>query len=242
MQHGGVAQWCRRLTQSAILGGLALSTIVFAIGAGEASVEPTALRARSGPSAFEVFSANARLPEGGEAVVASHEPVDLIDRTALAVSRSFGREPLGCSGVVTDVGPNGRLPDSALCDLWQAPFRDRPDAVVSLFALNDAYLAAFGTDMCISSAYRDIEAQLALDARKGALAAPAGTSNHGWGLAVDFCKSTYDGERGQWLHDVGPAFGWENPDWAHAGGAGPYEPWHWEFAAAVADLQSQGWG
>lgn len=163
-----------------------------------------------------------------------------MDRDAVLVSRSAERTPRGCSGVVTAVGPNGRLPDSALCDLWQAPFRDRPDAVVALFALNDLYRVKFGVDMCLSSAYRDFEQQRALDAQKGGLAAPAGTSNHGWGLAVDLCESVYTGESGRWLHEVGPAFGWENPAWAHAGGNGPFEPWHWEYAEAVAALERGG--
>lgn len=61
-----------------------------------------------------------------------------------------------CTGVVTDIGTNGRLPAAALCDLWRAPYQDRADAVVSLFALNDAYRAAFGRDMCLSSGYRDL--------------------------------------------------------------------------------------
>lgn len=218
---------------------MALSTVAFAAGPIEAAAEPSVLARVSGLSAYEVLSSTEPIPEGGEGVLAKHGRPVLLDRSAVAVSRSLDRAPLGCSGVVTEVGPNGRLPDSALCDLWQAPFRDRPDAVVSLFELNDAYRAVFGTDMCLSSAYRDIEAQLALDAQKGALAAPAGTSNHGWGLAVDFCETTYAGERGRWLHEVGAAFGWENPDWAHAGGAGPYEPWHWEFAEAVAEMQGK---
>lgn len=174
--------------------------------------------------------------------MADHRLPRYPDRDALPTSRSLDRSSLGCSGVVTETGPNGRLPDSALCDLWQDPFRDRPDAVVALFALNEGFRAKFGTDMCLSSAYRDIEQQRALRAQKGGLAAPAGVSNHGWGLAVDFCESTYTGERGRWLHEVGPVFGWENPDWAHAGGNGPYEPWHWEYAKAVAALDETGGG
>lgn len=224
--------------RATLLGAMAVSTAAFAAGRLPGPVEPLARAAPAGLTAFEVLSSTEPTVEGGEAVLADHGTVTVADRAVISVSHSVDRAPLGCSGVVTEVGPNGRLPDSALCDLWQAPFKDRPDAVVSLFELNDAYRAAFGSDMCISSAYRDIEEQLALKARKGSLAASAGTSNHGWGLAIDFCEVTYTGERGRWLHEVGAVFGWENPDWAHAGGAGPYEPWHWEFAEAVAELQA----
>jgi hypothetical protein len=31
------------------------------------------------------------------------------------------------------------------------------------------------------------------------------------------------------LRDNATAYGWENPDWALAGGSGQYEPWHWEY-------------
>ncbi len=219
---------------------MVLSTVAFAARPFEPPAELPTSAPPQGLTAYEVLSSDARPTEGGEAVLADHGTAPLADRAAFSVSRSADRAPLGCSGIVTETGPNGRLPDSALCDLWQAPFRDRPDAVVALFELNDAFRAAFGSDMCLSSAYRDFEEQLALDARKGGLAAPAGASNHGWGLAIDLCESAYTGERGRWLHDVGPIFGWENPDWAHAGGAGPFEPWHWEFADAVAALETRG--
>jgi hypothetical protein len=155
-------------------------------------------------------------------------------------SRSFAREALlGCDGVATGEGENGRLPASELCDLWQRPYQDRADAVVALDALNDSFKARFGTNMCLSSGYRDLEAQAALRARKGAIAAPAGQSNHGWGLAIDFCPSTYTGLPGRWLQAVGPVFGWSNPEWAQRRGSGSFEPWHWEFAAAVAEKDSQ---
>lgn len=101
-----------------------------------------------------------------------------------------------CDGIVTDPGTNGRVPDAELCDLWQRPYKDRADAAVALFALNDEYAAVFGEPMCLTSAYRTYEEQAALRRKKGGIAAPAGLSNHGWGLAVDFCSQTYTGERG----------------------------------------------
>jgi len=156
-------------------------------------------------------------------------------------SRSLAREALpGCDGITRGDGENGRLPASELCDLWQRPYQDRADAVVALEALNDAFRVRFGTDMCLSSAYRDFEAQASLRASKGSIATPAGQSNHGWGLAVDLCPSTYGGQPGEWLHDVGPVYGWSNPDWAHRGGGGSFEPWHWEFASAVAQMAARG--
>ena len=147
-----------------------------------------------------------------------------------------------CDGIVTDPGTNGRVPDAELCDLWQRPYRDRADAAVSLFALNDVYTAAFGEPICLTSAYRTYEEQAVLRRKKGAIAAPAGLSNHGWGLAVDFCSETYTGERGDWLWDNAATFGWENPAWARKGGSGYYEPWHWEYVPGRDAIEAAGLG
>jgi hypothetical protein len=49
---------------------------------------------------------------------------------------------------------------------------------------------------------------------------------------------SYSGERWGWLTQHGPEQGWDNPAWAREGGAGPYEPWHWEFTEAVAETAS----
>lgn len=138
-----------------------------------------------------------------------------------------------CSGVVKGPQINGRLTVADLCDLWQKPYKDRADAVVSAFALNDAFQQRFGQAMCLTSGYRDLEEQAALRATRGGLAAPPGTSNHGWGLAIDLCPSTYTGTAGAWLKKNGPTYGWDNPSWARPGGVGPYEPWHWELVSGV---------
>ena len=147
-----------------------------------------------------------------------------------------------CDGIVTDPGTNGRVPDAELCDLWQKPYRDRADAAVSLFALNDIYTGRFGEPICLTSAYRTYEEQAELRRKKGGIAAPAGLSNHGWGLAVDFCSETYTGERGDWLWDNAGIFGWENPAWARKGGSGYYEPWHWEYVPGRDAIAAAGLG
>lgn len=166
----------------------------------------------------------------------------LDQRGAVAASRATERVSLPeCSGQISGPGSNGRLRQADLCDLWQAPYQDRADAVVSITALNDDFTARFGEPMCLSSGYRTLEEQAALRAQKGGLAAPAGQSNHGWGLAVDFCPETYAGERGTWLNDVGAVYGWANPDWARRGGSGAYEPWHWEYVPGVEAIAEAGW-
>lgn len=219
---------------------LALVTTTIAYSATTRAVPAEASGLGAGPTAFSVLAAPAPIDDATAALRAD-PPRALVDREGLTLtSRAFEREVVpGCTGIVTDIGTNGRLPASALCDLWQAPYQDRADAVVALFALDADFRAEFGRDLCLTSGYRSLEEQTALRAKKGDLAAPAGLSNHGWGLAVDICESDYEGERGTWLHKNGPVFGWANPDWAHRGGAGPFEPWHWEFTKAVEEIDAR---
>jgi LAS superfamily LD-carboxypeptidase LdcB len=63
------------------------------------------------------------------------------------------------------------------------------------------------------------------------LAAVPGTSNHGWGTAVDLCGGVeaFGTATHLWMLENAPAFGWFHPSWAKPGGGRP-EPWHWEFA------------
>ena len=190
----------------------------------------------AGPTTLQALTT-----EGSFAPPASLVGIENLRGERDVASRMADRtEPSDCTGFFSGRGSNGRVLESDLCDLWQEPFRDRADAVVAIIDLNAAYTARFGDSMCLSSGYRTIEEQAVLRAVKGGLAAPAGQSNHGWGLAVDLCPEAYAGERGAWLHNVGPVYGWANPDWAHRGGDGPYEPWHWEYAPGVDALATDG--
>ena len=150
-------------------------------------------------------------------------------------SRSGERSVLpGCDGVARITGaPNGQLPRSVLCTLWDSRHSLRADAAVALGKLNIAYKQRFGDDICITDSYRTLASQQRLAAVKPGLAAPAGTSNHGLGLAVDLCDGieSFGSSRYQWMRDNAPAYGWDNPTWARAGGSGPEEAWHWEYLA-----------
>lgn len=152
-------------------------------------------------------------------------------------SRSGERSVLpGCSGVARiSNAPNGQLPDSDLCTLWNPKHRLRADAAVALAKLNVAYKQHFGNEICLTDSYRTLAEQIHLKATKPTLAAVAGTSNHGLGMAVDLCDGVESGassSRYQWMRDNAPAYGWDNPDWALPGGGGPQEAWHWEYTPA----------
>jgi D-alanyl-D-alanine carboxypeptidase len=155
-------------------------------------------------------------------------------RSTLTASRSDERDPLpGCDGTTRPAGSNGLLKVSDLCTLWDGRTQIRADAAVSFAVLNQAFVARFGADMCLESGYRTLAQQRSVKAQKGGLAAPPGKSNHGWGLAIDLCKSETTGVKWTWLNENGPAYGWDNPSWARPGGSGPFERWHWEFSKGV---------
>jgi hypothetical protein len=65
-----------------------------------------------------------------------------------------------------------------------------------------------------------------------AMAAVPGTSNHGWGKAVDFATSTgsltFDSLAYAWMAHYAWIFGWNHPGWAEQGQP-TAEPWHWEW-------------
>ena len=80
-----------------------------------------------------------------------------------------------------------------------------------------AFAGAFGAPICITDSYRTYAAQVRLYGQKPALAAVPGTSNHGWGLAVDLCGGieafgtpqyawmTANSGRFGFLHPTGPS-------------------------------------
>ena len=139
-----------------------------------------------------------------------------------------------CKGGVTTGYSNGNMPASALCALWGAPGQMlRADAAAAFNRMSKAFAGAFGTPLCVTSSYRTYQHQVELyNSMPAGYAAKPGTSNHGWGLAVDLCGGIQqDGSpQHQWLLDHAAAYNWFHPAWAMPGGPGPHEPWHWEYA------------
>ncbi|MGY1773365.1 NlpC/P60 family protein [Blastococcus sp. SYSU D00813] len=127
--------------------------------------------------------------------------------------------------------PNGLIPPSALCEIGVAAHSLRCDAAAAYRAMDAAYAAAFGSPICITDSYRTYASQVRLYGQKPALAAVPGTSNHGWGLAVDLCGGIQDFGTPQyrWMVANAGRFGWLHPTWADPGN-GREEPWHWEYA------------
>ncbi len=136
------------------------------------------------------------------------------------------------SGLTGKTYPNGKIPDSALCELgpeWPG-HKLRCDAAAAFKKLAAGYKQDFGKGIEITDSYRSYEEQVSCRARKGNVCAVPGTSNHGCGQAVDFASNidSYTSKEHQWMVTNAGTYGWIEPDWAKANGSKP-EPWHWEF-------------
>jgi len=138
------------------------------------------------------------------------------------------------------VALNGRFPDSLLAYLgWPEADHLRlvPAAAASITRLAAAFEAAFSKPLYLSDAYRSYAQQVALKKIKGKFAATPGTSNHGWGVAVDAAsRVNVDGSaEHRWFEANAPQYGWFNPAWAqdYNSNNGQHEPWHWEYHPAL---------
>jgi hypothetical protein len=229
------ARWITRLT---VLGSLAAATIAvpLASDATASDESPFDLETGSlGPTTLEVLREPGSVQRPSAAIAAQ---VREVRADAAPASRSTERDPLpGCDPDAPVEGTNGNLADHSLCELWQPGERLRPDAAVALSALNEAFRARFGRDLCLVDTYRSLSSQYSVKASRGYYAATPGRSMHGWGLAIDLCsKETGNREVYAWLWDNGAAYGWENPPWAQRGGSGKYEPWHFEYRPGVEQV------
>ncbi|HEX5511359.1 MAG TPA: D-alanyl-D-alanine carboxypeptidase family protein [Actinomycetales bacterium] len=155
---------------------------------------------------------------------------------AEAASRTGRRNavtgPVGkCSGEDVSRYPNGDIPLDALCPLWGAPGHYlRADAAHAFDSLSRAFAEEFGEPICVTDSYRALAVQVRLRAAKPTLAAVPGTSNHGWGTAVDLCGGIQDfgTPAHAWMRANAPLHGFFHPTWAQQSGSKP-EAWHWEY-------------
>jgi LAS superfamily LD-carboxypeptidase LdcB len=126
---------------------------------------------------------------------------------------------------------NGQLDPDALCALWGARgHRLRTDASRAFNAMSRYHAKTLHSPLCVTDSYRSYAQQVDVYHRKPGLAAVPGTSQHGWGMAVDLCGGvqTYGSPAFRWMKAFGPRFGFHHPDWAEPSGSKP-EAWHWEY-------------
>ena len=195
-------------------------------------------------AAERVATASAALASTQQALAAAQRRDAMIARAVL-VARERSTAPVAaiegalaprpvpqCTGGITAGFPNGRLPLTALCPLWgTSGGLLRADAAATFDEMSKAYGAQFGEPICVTDSYRSYAEQVAVKAAKPHLAAAPGTSNHGWGVALDLCGGiqSFGTAQHDWMVTNSMAYGWFLPAWAQQGGSKP-EAWHWEFA------------
>ena len=129
---------------------------------------------------------------------------------------------------------NGQIPSNVLCGLsWVSGEQLRCDAAAALEELNGAFRAAFGRNLDVTDGYRSYGEQVTVAATRGGLAAVPGTSNHGFGQAVDLSGGieSFGTAEHSWMVANAGTYGWKHPAWAQAGGSKP-EAWHWEYGTS----------
>ena len=187
-------------------------------------------------AAEEVIALSAQVQATAEATIAAAEAAARAAAeaaAAAAAAQAAAEEEARRVAVVADAA-NGALPRDQLCGVSFARGVElRCDAADALEDLNVAFRDRFGRDLRVVSSYRDYAAQVATKQAKGSLAGAPGTSNHGLGLAVDLdgfgALGQFDLPTYRWMREHAGDYGWHHPSYMQPGGAGPAEPWHWEF-------------
>lgn len=137
---------------------------------------------------------------------------------------------------------NGKIPDDELKAVsYDESHLLREDATDALVKMNEDFKKEFNENISITDSYRSYEEQVAIKEEKPDLAATPGTSNHGWGVALDLGGgiNNWDTPERDWMVQNAESYGWVSPDWAQKGN-GKEEPWHWEYTGEAADAGSGG--
>ena len=117
---------------------------------------------------------------------------------------------------------NGKIPADALSTISGTSQQLWAPAARSFEAMRSA-AAADGVTIGITDSYRSYAGQVDVAARKGlysqgGLASVPGTSNHGWGMALDL---DLDSSALTWMRQHGTEYGFV--------GDVPRESWHWDY-------------
>lgn len=168
-------------------------------------------------------SATAQPAPGSAAGPAGGAPAgtSFADALARAAAPAPGRPALSVEALQSTYA-NGRVPADALAPIGSGGHRLAAPAAAAFGELQAAARrdgVAFG----VTDSYRSFDAQVDVARRKGlysqgGLAAAPGTSQHGWGLAVDL---DLDDRAQAWMRANGARFGFVEDT--------PREPWHWAY-------------
>jgi len=138
---------------------------------------------------------------------------------------------------------NGQLPDEIMCktNVTKKGTVLLREIMPYFEEFAMAFKEHFGNTLH-ASGFRTYDRQVKLKIQKPRLAARAGTSNHGWGLAFDW-NAKHHGRKGQagtkqshgfktdsyrWMDSNASKYNFHNPGWARSTGSKP-EWWHFEW-------------
>ena len=145
---------------------------------------------------------------------------------ALGLGRPPGLAVAPTSGAASSAAlaayGNGKIPAEALTPIGRGNHRLAAPAAAAFLEM-EAAAKRDGVTFGVTDSYRSYDAQVDLVKRKGlysegGLAARPGTSDHGWGKALDL---DLDPKAQAWMRANGPRFGFVEDT--------PREPWHWGF-------------
>lgn len=165
---------------------------------------------------------SARTPATGPEITPGAPPGGVAGFGAVLAASRDPAPPAGSgpavAAAIRATHPNGNLPPGLLRRTVSGVMLAAPAA--EAFDRMVAAAAADGVRIAATDGYRDLATQRDLAARKGiygqgGLAAVPGTSQHGWGLAVDV---TVTPAVDRWLEANAARFGWVRDT--------PGEPWH----------------
>jgi zinc D-Ala-D-Ala carboxypeptidase len=146
---------------------------------------------------------------------------DAVAGTRGAASKKY---TLNGKGIPTDLAAygNGKIPKTALQEVGSTGHRLWAPAAEQLTKMIDD-AKRDGVKIGITDSYRPYEEQVDLARRKGlysqgGLAAKPGTSEHGWGMAVDL---DLNGKALSWMRANAEKYGFDENV--------PRESWHWAF-------------
>lgn len=139
---------------------------------------------------------------------------------------------------------NGSIPQSALGAINAAGTLFLHPSAAAAFLDMQRHAAQDGVNISINQGYRTLAEQQTLYQKylngTGNLAAKPGTSNHGWGFALDIEVGSGPGNRVyDWLAAHAHDYGWVHPSWAQPGKS-TSEAWHWEWWAGLNIIGTAG--
>jgi LAS superfamily LD-carboxypeptidase LdcB len=181
--------------------------------------------AAAGTTAVKSAGGTAFASALADAVSATKEAAAAIAPSAGSSAKKVGgSHAVNGKGIPTELVAygNGKIPANALEKVGATGHKLWKPAAESLENMIEA-AKKDGVKIGITDSYRSFEEQVDVARRKGlysqgGLAAKPGTSDHGWGMAVDL---DLNAKAQAWMRKHGEEYGFEEDT--------PREPWHWGF-------------